>query len=135
MNPCNPPPAFGVNKLRSPYSVKQTIDRVRDVLLSKGATIFARIDHASAAQQNDLSLPDTELLIFGHPKLGTPLMQSAISTGLDLPLKALATIDCEQQVWLLLNNPHFLQLRHGFDEDLLAPLQEIEFLLEHALKD
>ncbi|WP_297576387.1 DUF302 domain-containing protein [uncultured Deefgea sp.] len=135
MSPCDDPSVFGVNKLRSPYSVKVTMDRISDALLRKGATIFARIDHAAAAQQQDLSLPDTELLIFGHPKLGTSLMNSAISIGLDLPLKVLATVDCEQQVWLMFNNPHFLQLRHGFREDLIAPLQDIQFVLQHALKD
>lgn len=86
ISPCDDPPVFSVNKLRSPYLVKVTMDRISDAPLRKGVTIFAQIDHAAAAQQHDLSLPDTELLISGQPKLGTPSMNSAISTGLDLPL-------------------------------------------------
>ena len=74
--------------------------------------IFARIDHAAGAQKIGKTLRPTELLIFGNPQGGTPLMECAQSAGIDLPLKALAWEDAAGQVWLGYNDPHYLVARH-----------------------
>jgi Domain of unknown function DUF302 len=79
----------GLTSLRSPYGPQDTMDRLEAEVKSRGMTVFARIDHAEGAAGVGLALRPTELLIFGHAKAGTPLMQSVQTMGTDLPLKAL----------------------------------------------
>jgi uncharacterized protein (DUF302 family) len=79
----------------------------------RGLTVFARIDHAAGAAKVSKTLRPTELLIFGNPQGGTPLMECAQTSGIDLPLKALVWQDKAAQVWLGYNDPAFLAQRHG----------------------
>ncbi len=97
---------------RSANSVSVTIDKLETVLKKKGITIFARVDHQKGAQSAGMELRPTVLLIFGNPKLGTPLMQSRQTTGIDLPMKALAWQDSEGYVWLSYNKPSAMADRH-----------------------
>ena len=97
----------------SSYSVDETIDRLETILKDKGLTIFARIDHQAGAAGADLDLPPTQVLIFGNPKLGTPLMTSAPTAAIDLPQKALAYQDASGQVFLAYNDIGYLVARHG----------------------
>lgn len=113
--------ADGVIAKKSNHSVAETIDRLEAILKEKGLTVFARIDHAAGAGKAGLALRPTTLLIFGNPKLGTPLMQSAQTVGLDLPQKALAYQDAAGDVYLAYNDPAHLKARHaiaGRDEVL-----------------
>lgn len=103
----------GMVRKESAHSVSGTIDRLQSALESKGLTIFARIDHAAGAAGAGLELRPTTVLIFGNPKLGTPLMQSAPTAALDLPQKALAYEDAEGTVHLVYNDPAWLAARHG----------------------
>jgi uncharacterized protein (DUF302 family) len=80
---------------------------------AKGLEIFARIDHAAGAAEVGLTLQPTELIIFGNARGGTPLMQSAQTAGIDLPLKALVWQDAENQTWLSYNEPSWIAQRHG----------------------
>jgi uncharacterized protein (DUF302 family) len=75
--------------------------------------VFLRVDHAAGAQKVGKSLRPTELLVFGNPQGGTPLMECAQTVGIDLPLKALAWQDAAGQVWLSYNDPQYLAERHG----------------------
>jgi len=105
--------ADGLVSVRSPYPVAQTIDRLESGAKSRGLRVFARIDHAAGATSVGKNLRPTELLIFGNPQGGTPLMECAQSAGIDLPLKALAWQDEQGQVWLGYNDPGYLAKRHG----------------------
>jgi len=105
--------ADGVVVKKSNHSVGETIDRLAAVLTAKGLTIFARVDHEAGAGKAGLDLRPTVVLIFGNPKLGTPLMQAAPSTAIDLPQKALAYEDEAGDVYLLYNDPAYLAARHG----------------------
>ncbi|SDG29252.1 Uncharacterized conserved protein, DUF302 family [Limimonas halophila] len=105
--------ADGLIKVKSEHSVETTLDRLASALESKGLTVFARVDHRENAKGADLDLPATQVLIFGNPKLGTPLMQAQRSVAIDLPQKALAYQDDEGQVWLAYNDPAYLAERHG----------------------
>ncbi len=96
----------------SAHSVTATLDRLQKVLESKGITIFTRIDHAAGAKKVGQDLPPTQLLVFGNPKLGTPLMQSNRAIGLDLPMKALAWQDADGKVFLTYTAPSALKDRH-----------------------
>ncbi len=98
---------------QSPYSVSETLDRLTTIMQKKGLTIFARVNHGAGAKSAGLDLKPTELLIFGNPKLGTPLMQAKREIGVDLPLKALAWRDDAGKVWLGYTKPDTLKARHG----------------------
>ena len=76
-------------------------------------TVFARVDHGKGARDVGMELRPTELLIFGHPRGGTPLMQAQQTAGIDLPLKALAWEDAAGKVWLAYNDPEWIAARHG----------------------
>lgn len=102
----------GMIKLKSTHSVSETINKLEAVLTKKGMTIFKRVDHTAGANKVGLQLRPTELLIFGNPKVGTPLMQCAQTAALDLPQKALAYKDENGQVWLVYNDPAYMAKRH-----------------------
>jgi uncharacterized protein (DUF302 family) len=102
----------GIITKPSKYSVPDTIGRLEKVVKAKGFTIFAMIDHAAAAKRDGLTMPPTQLLIFGNPKGGTPLMLAAPTTAIDLPLKALAWQDAAGKVWLSYNTAEYLKERH-----------------------
>jgi uncharacterized protein (DUF302 family) len=73
----------------SPHGVGETVDRLIAALEQWSITVFARIDHAGAAREVGLQLADEELVIFGDPRAGTPLMETDPAVGLELPLKVL----------------------------------------------
>lgn len=98
---------------QSPHSVDATVERLTDILESKGITVFAVIDHAAGAEGVGGSLAATKLVIFGNPKLGTPLMQSNRMIGIDLPLKALIWEGADNATYLAYNEPTYLAARHG----------------------
>ncbi len=103
-------------KLESAYGVAQTITRLENMLEEKGMTIFARINHAEGAKKADMELRNTELLIFGNPKVGTPLMQCDQMIGIELPQKALAWEDEAGKTWLAYNNPEHMTKTYQLDE-------------------
>ena len=105
--------ADGLVALKSPHTARDTMDRLEATVKERGLTVFARIDHAAGAAKVNKTLRPTELLIFGNPQGGTPLMECAQTAGIDLPLKALVWQDDAAQVWLGYNDPAFLAQRHG----------------------
>ena len=105
--------ADGLIAVKSPYGAQQTMNRFEDIAKQRGLTIFARVDHAAGAAKIGKTLRPTEVLVFGNPQGGTPLMECAQSAGIDLPLKVLVWQDAAAQVWLGYNDPAFLAQRHG----------------------
>lgn len=111
----------GLIKVKSPHSVSHTLDRFEEAVRSSAMTVFARVNHTKGAEKVNLELRPTELLIFGNPKVGTLLMQSRQSAGLDLPLKVLAWKAEDGTVWLAYNDPGYLAARHGItDKDAVV---------------
>jgi uncharacterized protein (DUF302 family) len=110
----------GLITLASNHPVKATMDRLEAALRDKGITLFARIDHAAGAASVDMPLRPTELIIFGNPKAGTPLMQARQSIGIDLPLKMLGWQDTAGKVRLAYNDPAWLARRHGLGSEAEA---------------
>ena len=111
----------GMISIKSTHTVAVTADRLEKILASKGMTVFKRIDHAAGAQKAGKNLRPTELVIFGNPKVGAPLMLCSQSIAIDLPQKALIWQDEAGQVWFSYNDPQYLALRHntqGCDEVL-----------------
>ena len=103
----------GLVTLPSEYPVAETIDRLAALATARGLHIFARVDHADGAAKAGMSLRPTQLLIFGNPTGGTPLMQDKQTSGIDLPVKALAWEDAESRVWLAYNDAAWIAQRHG----------------------
>ena len=105
--------ATGLVTIRSQVSVSETIERIVTGATRRGLIVFARIDHADGAAKAGMPLRPTELVIFGHPRGGTPLMIDRQTAGIDLPVKALAWEDAEGKVWLTCNDARWLMERHG----------------------
>lgn len=117
--------AEGVITVASQHSVSDTLDKLEAMLKDKGMNIFARVDHSGGAQKVGKTLAPTELLIFGNPKIGTPLMQCQRSVAIDLPQKMLAWQDENGKVWLSYNDPLYLAQRHQIDmENPCYPILE-----------
>ena len=106
----------GIISIKSSHDVKTTVDRLENILREKGMTVFIRINHAEGAQKVGKKLRPTELIIFGNPKVGTPLMQCGQSVAIDLPQKALIWQDKAGHVWLSYNDPKYLASRHSIKE-------------------
>ncbi len=106
----------GTISVISAHDVQTTADRLEEALNNKGMTIFTRINHAEGAQNVGMELRPTELVIFGNPKIGTPLMLCAQSVAIDLPQKALIWKAKDGQVWYTYNDPGYLADRHNIGE-------------------
>ena len=105
--------ADGLVAVKSPYSATETATRLVAALGERGFKLFARIDHAAGATTVGKTLRPTEVVIFGNPQGGTPLMECQQTAGIDLPPKALVWQDEAGQVWLGYNDPVWLVARHG----------------------
>ncbi len=105
----------GIITVQSNHDVATTADKLESVLNNKGMTVFTRINHAEGAKKANLELRPTEVVIFGNPKVGTPLMLCSQTTALDLPQKALIWEDEKGQTWLSYNDPEYLKERHNIE--------------------
>ena len=117
---------------QSNFDVATTIDRLAGILAEKGIKVFARIDFSADAKAAGLSLRPEQLLIFGNPKAGTPLLQFSPSVGLDLPLKVLAFEDSDGITHVLLNDPAYIVARHGVARDLEKNIAGAAMLVAQA---
>jgi len=124
----------GMVDVPSPYSVPETLARLESILKERGLTIFARVDHSGEAEKAGLKMRPTQLLIFGSPKAGTPLMIATRSVAIDLPLKALVWEDESGRVWISYDAPEYLQQRHGFPADLLNNIAGASALIQKAVE-
>ena len=126
-------PDNGMVHLRSPHTVPETLRRLETLLQAKGVNIFARVDHSGEAEKAGLKMRPTQLLIFGSPKAGTPLMVASPTLAIDLPLKALAWEDADGAVWLSYNTPEYLKQRHNIPDEFVKNIAVIRPLLEEAV--
>jgi uncharacterized protein (DUF302 family) len=113
----------------SKYPVAETIDRLVKALAEKGIQPAARIDHAAGAAAAGLAMKPTQVLLFGNPKLGTPLMLANPQAAIDLPMRIVAWEDKDGKVWLGYVKPETLKARHG-----LAGVDEPLKLMAGALE-
>ena len=120
--------AEGVVNVLSVFNVEETADRMEKILNEKGMTIFKRIKHSEGAGKVGINLRDTELIIFGNPKVGSPLMNCQQSVAIDLPQKALIWEDDKFNVWISYNDPEYLKKRHN-----ISGCEEVILKIEKAL--
>jgi uncharacterized protein (DUF302 family)/uncharacterized membrane protein YidH (DUF202 family) len=122
----------GIIDKPSAHSVDQTVEKLENILQSKGVTLFALVDHSGEAEKAGMKMRPTKLLIFGSPKAGTPLMLAAPSIAIDLPLKVLVWEDNQGKVWVSYNSSEYLKDRHGLPEELLQNIAVVETLAAKA---
>lgn len=127
-------PAIGMVHLSSKFSAQETVEKIEWEIRGKGITIFTRIDHSGEAAKVGLHMNFAQLIIFGSPKAGTPLMVAAPTLALDLPLKALVWEDTEGKVWVSYNAPEYLQERHHVPTELLPNIAGAAGLLRKAIE-
>jgi len=122
----------GIVRIASSHSVGVTMDRLESLLKERGIIVFARIDFSGDAARVGLTMRPEQLLIFGNPKAGTPLMLAAPTAGLDLPLKALIWEDADGKTWLAYNAPQYVVRRHDLASTLSTNLAAVVPILERA---
>lgn len=103
----------GLVEVRSAHDVPETVARLEAALEKANVPVVAKVDHSAAAARVGEALPPTVLLVFGNPKLGTPLMRCAPTAAIDLPMKALVWKDAAGRVTLAYSDPAWIAARHG----------------------
>ena len=118
--------AEGMINVPSEYNVVETADRLEKIVNEKGLMLFNRIKHSKGAAKHGIELRETELIIFGNPKVGGPLMKCQQSAAIDLPQKALVWEDNEAGVWISYNDPRYLQKRHNITgcEEVISKIEK-----------
>ena len=112
----------GIIRIPSRHNVAKTMERLQTLLKERGILVFAQIDFSGDAARAGLTMRPEQMLIFGNPKAGTPLMVESPTAGLDLPLKALVWEDAEGKSWIAYNDPQYIVRRHGLSPALAANL-------------
>ncbi|OAN17916.1 hypothetical protein A3K86_03085 [Photobacterium jeanii] len=102
----------GLVRVKSHFDVETTANQFEQVIVQSGMTVFSRVRHSESASKIGVSLPPTQLIIFGNPKVGSKLMTCQQSIAIDLPQKALVSQDNSNTVWLTYNDPEYLAKRH-----------------------
>lgn len=125
-------PANGIVTKSANCSVEEAVSKIKSLLVIRGITLFAVIDHSGEAEAIGMKMPNTKLLIFGNPKGGTPLMLAAPSVAIDLPLKLLVAEDANGRCSISYNSPQYLQQRHRISTDLIQNIAIIEALAAEA---
>jgi uncharacterized protein (DUF302 family) len=119
----------GVVTKVSPRSFADTVARLKQLLSAKNVKLFSVIDQRAEARGAGLDLRDTTLVIFGNPAAGTPVMEAAPLSALDLPLKVLIWDDAGQTK-VSYYAPATLAARHHLSADLAARLAAVDPITE-----
>ncbi|SAL46001.1 camphor resistance protein CrcB [Caballeronia choica] len=125
----------GIVTVPTHHTVERATDKLAKLIEAKQIVLFARIDFAADAERAGLAMQPAQLLVFGNPRAGTPLMQAAPTVALDLPLKVLVWQDADGRVWLSYNATSYLQARHGAPEALMKAIDGVGALVQAATAD
>jgi uncharacterized protein (DUF302 family) len=125
----------GIVNRSSPFSVKETLERLQKAIQSRNLTLFAHIDHSGEAKRIGLMMQEAHVLIFGNPKGGTPLMIASPLLALDLPLKCLVWQGEENRVWVSNTSVDYLKDRYNLPQELAGNLAVSDAVIEQALNE
>jgi uncharacterized protein (DUF302 family) len=128
------PPSEGVASRLSAYPVAETMRRIEETVRRKGLTVFVRIDHGGNARDVGLTMQEEQLIVFGDPRAGTPLMVARPLVGLELPLRVLVWQDPWGRVWVSYNQSAFIAERFGLPDGLEKNVAGVPALIEEALR-
>jgi uncharacterized protein (DUF302 family) len=131
--PMSTPAGRGIEIAGSPRDFQETLEYFEALLRARGLTLCAKIDFGGDAKEAGLEMLPTQLLIFGNPKAGTPVMLAAPSSALDLPLKVWIAQDALGKVWLSYNTPEYLAERHVIPGELRRNIAGVRALVESAV--
>jgi uncharacterized protein (DUF302 family) len=130
-----PPSVEGITTKSSPYSVEQTLERLKASIQNHHLNLFAQIDHSDEAKRVGLTMPEAHVLIFGSPQAGTPLMIASPLLALALPLKALVWQDTAGQVWVSYDSSVYLASRFAIPAELVTNIAGIDAVVASALQN
>lgn len=128
------PTIEGIITKLSSSSVEETVKRLEEAILSRGLTIFAHINHSEEARRVGLTMQEAQVLIFGNPKGGTPLMIASPLLALDLPLKALVWQSTDGSVWVSYTSVAYLAARYSIPQELTGTIAGIDGVVDSALR-
>src|SRR5438270_11277353 len=106
----------GIVKVRSAYSVVETIDRLKKDIAAKGIMFFSEIDQSKLAANAGVNLRPSTLLVFGNPPLGTLFLTSNPNSGLDWPVRLLVIQDEKGDVYTVYTDFDWIAKRHGITD-------------------
>ena len=129
-----PPSVEGIESKPSPFSVEETLARLKGSIGSRTLTLFTQIDHSDLARGVGLSMQEAHVLIFGNPKGGTPLMIASPLLALDLPLKVLVWQSADGQVWVSTTSVTYLRDRYAIPQGLAGNLAVVDTFIQQALQ-
>lgn len=129
-----PPTVEGIVSRPSPFSVEETVARLKEAIHSRNLILFAQIDHSDLARGVGLTMQEAHVLIFGNPKGGTPLMIASPLLALDLPLKVLVWQSADAQVWVSTTNVTYLSERYALPQELVGNLAVVDTIMQQALE-
>ena len=128
------PSTEGSESRPSPFSVEETLVRLKGSIGSRNLTLFAQIDHSDLAKGVGLSMQEAHVLIFGNPKGGTPLMIASPLLALDLPPKVLVWQSADGQVWVSTTSVSYLRDRYAIPQALAGNLAVVDAVIQQALQ-
>ena len=129
------PSVEGIVSKPSPFSVEETLERLKAGIHNRNLSLFAQIDHSEEAKRVGLTMQEAHVLIFGSPKAGTPLMIASPLLALDLPLKVLVWQSEDTLVWVSFTSVAYLQARYALPHELIGNIGGIDALIEHVLHE
>lgn len=130
-----PPPVEGIVSRPSPFSVEETVARLKEAIHSRNLILFAQIDHSDLAREVGLTMQEAHVLIFGNPKGGTPLMIVSPLLALDLPLKILVWQSTNAQIWVSTTSVAYLSERYALPQELVGNLAVVDTIIQQALQN
>ena len=122
----------GIVTVPTHRTVEQAADKLASLIEAKGILLFARINFAADAERAGLAMNPSQLIVFGNPRAGTPLMQAVPTAALDLPLKVLVWQNGDGRVWFSYNATSYLQERYGLAAELMKPVDAVVLLVQAA---
>ena len=128
-----PPSVEGIVTRISPFSVEQTLERLKEAIHNRNLTLFTQIDHSEEAKRVGLKMQEAHVLIFGSPKAGTPLMIASPLLALDLPLKVLVWQSEDDRVWVSTTSVAYLKVRYDLPHELIGNISGVDALIEQTL--
>lgn len=114
---------------KSSWTVVETVDRLKNVILKAGMTIFATIDHAAGAKAIGMEMKPSVVLIYGHAKGGTPIMQAAPMAALDLPLRVLVREADDGEVVIAFHMADQMLAPYGVPREAMERIAKAQALL------
>ena len=129
-----PPSVEGIVSRLSPFSVEETLERLKEAIRNRKLILFAHIDHSGEARRVGLTMQETHVLIFGSPKAGTPLMIASPLLALDLPLKVLVWQGEDDRVWVSSTSSDYLRVRYALPQELIGNIAGVDALIEQTLQ-